>query len=246
MACAPFANTLLLPVILLATGCVSLPRDNAVPAPAAPALASTAVRCNCVVNERRDDKQCQDPAICPGPMCPCPGMDFDLCLPPDLNHDTATDPKVQAMLADPNYDFNAAVFTFCRERAAEIMTDIGAVSQHEIICDGKSNSYFNVDVPALINCQPVAYEGMAGTASTWHSDTCSKPCGDVVCVNGPRSDIPNANCDGDDVFTRTALHPDACRCNRVLAQQSCVGRDSELFCIPPPGEPRSAPKLDGP
>src|SRR5262249_36051520 len=162
--------------------------------------------------------QCSDPSACPGPSCACPGMDFDLCLPPDLNHDTATDPMVQARLADPSFDFNTAVQRFCRNRAAEIMTNIGAVSQKRIICEGQDNAYFTVDLPALVNCQAVAYDGVEGTPSTWHSEACTMPCGTTVCVNGPASERPNANCDGDDIFTRTALHPEACRCNQVLAQ----------------------------
>src|SRR5262249_273559 len=157
------APSFLLTTFALVTGCVNLPPNHAVPSPAGPVLSSNAVRCNCVVNQRRDDTQCTDPRICPGPSCPCPGMDFDMCLPPDLNHDTTTDPKVAAHLEDPAFDFNAAVQAFCRDRASVIMTDIGAVSQHAIICDGKENDYFNIAVPALINCQAVAWDGHAGT-----------------------------------------------------------------------------------
>ena len=227
---------LALPSLLL-VACVSLPNDVATPAPAAAPLSSNAVRCNCVVNQHFDDQHkgmCTDATVCPGPNCPCPGMDLDLCLPPDLNHDTATDPAVLARLAAPGFDFNAAVQQYCRTRAAAIMTDIGAVSQSGIICKGQSNSYFNVDLPALVNCQAVAWQ--PGSASTWHSATCASPCGSVMCVNGPKSERPNANCDGDDVFTRDGLHPEACHCNIVSAGSACDGKDSERFCSPPPGE----------
>ena len=218
---------------LLASACVDLPPNRAIPRPAAPPQYSNTVRCNCVVNSRRDDKACTNPSLCPGPKCPCPGMDFDMCLPPDLNHDTATDPTVRARLTDPAFDFNAAVQTFCRERGGAIMIDIGAVSQHAIICEAKDNMYFEVNLPALVNCQAVSYDGTADKPSTYQTLSCGFPCTDVLCVNGPKGDHPDANCDGDDVFTRTALHPEACRCNRVAAWSSCRGRDSERFCVPP-------------
>ena len=230
------AGLLLGPFALLVCGCVSLPRDHAIPAPAAPAAVSNTVRCNCVINERRADKQCADSVLCPGPSCQCPGMDFDLCLPPDLNLDTATDPAIRARLLDPKFDFNAAVLAFCRDRGQEIMTDIGSVSQYSIICNGKENDYFNIDVPALLNCQPVARDNSPSFASTWHTATCAKPCGTTLCINGPRDERPNANCDGDDVFTRTALRPEACKCNQVPADTACNGKPSEVFCAPSPGE----------
>ncbi len=241
----PPGAVLALVLLGASAGCVNLPRDHAVPSPAAPAIVSNAVRCNCVVNEHRDDARCADPSVCPGPDCPCPGMDFDLCLPPDLNRDTATDPTQKERLARPDFDFDAAVQRYCRDRAQVIMTDIGGVSQHGIICDGKRNDYFTVDTPALINCQAVAFDGRAGTSSTWRSATCARPCGDTACVNGPRSERANANCDGDDVFTSTGLHPEGCHCNRVLAENACNGKESERFCFPPPGEAKERATVDG-
>ena len=69
------------------------------------------------------------------------------------------------------FDFDGAVQEFCRVRAQAIMTSIGSVSQHAIICDGKDNSYFNVDVPVLFHCQAVSY-GEPGSPSTWYSEAC--------------------------------------------------------------------------
>ena len=113
------------------------------------------------------------------------------------------------------------------------------------ICDGKDNSYFNVDVPVLFHCQAVSY-GEPGSPSTWYSEACKSPCGNVECVNGPPDERPNANCDGDDIFTRTALHPEACRCNRASCPEGgplrvVLPADHHRFRAAEPGRhPRGA------
>ena len=160
-------------------GCSCQGNDTSQQVPAAPALMSNEVRCDCIVNDHSENGMCADTSVCPGPNCQCPGVGFNLCLPPDLNHDTATDPAVINKLNDSNFDFDVAVTQYCAQRAQEIMIDIGAVSQHGVICNGEEKLGFQVDLPALISCHAVGYPTATGTTTAE-----TVPCDLSDCLGG--------------------------------------------------------------
>lgn len=134
--------------------------------------------------------------------------EVNVCLPPELNSDTANDAQKASIAAMTPQEYASAVDSYCVNVAAQTIDTI---------------SHADFDVCGIGSCKCTT-KHQPNDVTTVKNDSCITPCGTDECTFGEGGNCVNVLGDGE-------LNVDNCRCN---VSESC-GFRTPPFCLREPG-----------
>jgi len=203
-------------------GCLCSGNGHIDPRPFVATVSDNLVNCNCNLTFHND--YCTDT----GGTCKS-HLNLQLCLPPELNVDTAT-PAVHAQLESMSAaDFAQRVDDYCKKTITPLVYHTIKVFNGGW-CEYKAPFAPDGGIGESVDCFALPISGDKPTATGRDNTTCTKPCPDVLCDD-------RTNC-GKGVQDSTGnVHLDQCNCNQITFDYTCPGDNpsdipTAVYCKP--------------
>lgn len=137
---------------------------------------------------------------------------IDACLPPRLNHTTASDVERVALETMTDATYSRAVYDVCRDSVASFIQTIARGQM------GNASSPLCMGRPVNCRCAP---------REAWSDPMCGRPCPDIECTRTSCEPL---------LRERGTLYADACVCSRVRACGASIPSEGQpaLCRVSPP------------
>jgi hypothetical protein len=208
-------------VCAVAPGCLCNGNGHVIQTPFVARPGDDVVNCVCNLTFSYDK--------CSGGTC-LAHFELPVCLPPALQRDGGTSAPPDAFNADMGEDpYSRSVDDYCRQKITNVVYHLIKVFNGGW-CDYKAPFAPAGGVGDSVEC--FAQERSSGqfNATALDDGTCRDVCSEVDCEY-------SVNCGGDVQDSDGDIHPDRCRCNRII-RYGCPGDPpsdlpTALFCRPP-------------
>jgi hypothetical protein len=203
-------------------GCLCSGNGHLEPRPFVAKVADNLVNCNCNLTFHND--YCTDT----GGTCNS-HLTLQLCLPPELNVNTASAAQRTAIESLTDEQFAQRVDDYCKKTVSTIVYHTIKVFNGGW-CEYKAPFAPDGGIGQSVECFALPLSGDKTGATARDTTTCDKPCPDVICDD-------KTNCGKGVQDDQGNVHLDKCNCNQITFDYTCPGDDphdipTPIYCKP--------------